>query len=239
MQYKTLGSVAITHIRNYLKQSPGTRKLANYDRNDLKVCNVFFKQERRPRCNTIDEAKALAVELFDDPSFHRIGTGAQTKAKGAKGKKHNKKSKGRTRRRWNRHRSKSQCPFRIRDQILCSMGYSSYKSYLGSRLYRRIKQSVSRIHGDSCVCCGKAKDVFHHTEYTLENLSKPGSQNEEHTIFPLCNDCHYKVHREGKKFVSLEISRVKFFKMRDAFQQSQTSPFAPNPPSLRKARPSS
>jgi hypothetical protein len=72
-----------------------------------------------------------------------------------------------------------------RNAILREMGFASYKAYLASELWRKIRRTVL-CDGNACLVCGKQATQVHHTNYTLANLT--GESLE--FMVPVCRDCH-------------------------------------------------
>lgn len=61
--------------------------------------------------------------------------------------------------------------YSLRDKNLRLLGFSSYKEYLKSQLWKNIKIRLREIAGDNCVCCGKTSQAIHHESYDLEDLN--------------------------------------------------------------------
>lgn len=74
-----------------------------------------------------------------------------------------------------------------RNEILKGLGYSSYRQYLASDVWRKIRSDVLSAT-KSCWCCrSKPATQVHHTEYTLENLSGATTSG----LVGMCGGCHY------------------------------------------------
>lgn len=86
-----------------------------------------------------------------------------------------------------------------RDQYSKDLGYFNYQDYLSSPLWEEIRNKTFKEKGCNCSACGDKADVVHHEYYTLEILR--GDTLE--WLWPLCDDCHQKVHKPGKQFLSL------------------------------------
>lgn len=82
-----------------------------------------------------------------------------------------------------------------RDKTLREMGYSDYKAYLKSPLWRDISERVLKTQ-PTCRVCGRPSEVVHHRSYyrtvlegTLDSL-----------LVALCHDCHHHIEfDEGHK----------------------------------------
>ena len=84
-----------------------------------------------------------------------------------------------------------------RNEILRSMGYRSYRSYLKSPLYKGIRKQVfGKYHGKCAICVKKASEC-HHRRYLRSDLT--GSNLN--FIIPVCHECHTKIelYPTGKK----------------------------------------
>lgn len=83
-----------------------------------------------------------------------------------------------------------------REAVLQQLGFSSYKAYLASALWRELKQRL--VSGADCAICRSRKAVtLHHTRYDLAALS--GKSTED--IHPVCRACHRKLHVKRGAFV--------------------------------------
>lgn len=78
--------------------------------------------------------------------------------------------------------------YKKRDKILEVLGFSSYKDYQTSPLWKRIRGRVLREHKE-CILCGKTADTVHHLKYTPENLLGKSTEG----LCSLCRSCHCKV----------------------------------------------
>ena len=96
--------------------------------------------------------------------------------------------------------------YRIRDATLKKMGYSSYKNYLESPLWRSIRGRVLARDGDKCRICGSEADHVHHQRYNRAILS--GRDIRE--LLSLCSSCHkgFEFDDNGKKRDILEVKRL-------------------------------
>lgn len=76
-----------------------------------------------------------------------------------------------------------------RNRTLRSIGYNTYKDYLNSDLWKRIRERALREHGDKCRLCESPVQVFHHRGYGKAVLL--GYEIKQ--LVPLCSKCHTKV----------------------------------------------
>lgn len=97
-----------------------------------------------------------------------------------------------------------------RAESLAQLGFSSYREYLDSDLWRSIRASVFRAKGRMCCCCGKRATQIHHTYYSFRTLSgDPASL--ENSAWPVCAKCHKKTHfKSDKEFRNWRDSRQTF-----------------------------
>lgn len=85
-----------------------------------------------------------------------------------------------------------------RDSNLRSLGFSSYREYLMSDLWRQVKIKAFQKHGNKCIGCGGMAQTFHHTRYFQSVLK---GENLGY-LKPICHDCHREIEfheRTGKK----------------------------------------
>lgn len=82
-----------------------------------------------------------------------------------------------------------------RNRVLASMGFPTYSHYLGSDLWKGIRQEVLRA---TPVCiCGKTTNQVHHRNYAEGVLSGVDLT----PLLPMCGRCHRKTEmtKSGKK----------------------------------------
>lgn len=72
-----------------------------------------------------------------------------------------------------------------RDAIVKSLGYSSYRTYLHSAIWKGIRHNVL-LQNTRCRACGKKATQIHHNRYLLEDMN---GKCLEHLI-PVCGTCH-------------------------------------------------
>lgn len=93
-----------------------------------------------------------------------------------------------------------------RNEILARMGFSTYRDYLASRLYRSIRERAFREYGHACEVCGLYANQLHHSDYdedTLKGLNISG-------LVPLCEFHHefIEITRSGKKRTLKDANRL-------------------------------
>lgn len=81
-----------------------------------------------------------------------------------------------------------------RGLILIEMGYKTYKDYLGSDEWARIRGNVLIADNHQCRCCGAPATEVHHTSYNIWAL-RGGTLDDLHAI---CRKCHKEVEFNGR-----------------------------------------
>jgi hypothetical protein len=69
------------------------------------------------------------------------------------------------------------------------LGFDTYAQYLGSPLWKEIKQRGFREHGRFCRICSKYANILHHLSYDLETLK--GTRLDR--LVPVCDTCHHAI----------------------------------------------
>jgi len=91
------------------------------------------------------------------------------------------------------------------EQGLKSLGFKDYRSYLSSKLWRKVREQVFCLKGRICFLCGKSADQVHHRKYLVTSLNGSNLQCLE----PCCTKCHYMIEFDidGNKIPSTEVER--------------------------------
>ena len=93
--------------------------------------------------------------------------------------------------------------YRNRDYVLHRMGYASYKKYLQSELWRRIRDRVLKKDGFACRVCGAGASMVHHNLYRERELRGQSLRG----MYAICAGCHKKVEfNESRKVGLVEAS---------------------------------
>lgn len=96
--------------------------------------------------------------------------------------------------------------YESRSVVLRELGFSSYREYLGSELWRSIRRRVYARWGDKChLCCGRAEHL-HHNRYGLSEMSGKAIG----MIRPVCARCHESIEfglERGEKLTVAEARR--------------------------------
>src|SRR5687768_17181313 len=79
--------------------------------------------------------------------------------------------------------------YKRRNKNLKELGYNSYKEYLSSPLWQKIRTAVLKRDLNICQCCGGQATEVHHKRYTKtvltgKNLARLNS---------ICNTCHKNI----------------------------------------------
>lgn len=82
---------------------------------------------------------------------------------------------------------------------------SRYQDYLGSEVWKSIRQKILDRDGYRCRICGKRTCVVHHRNYDSATMSGDSLDS----LISLCRGCHKSVHRDehGKRHGILETER--------------------------------
>lgn len=91
-----------------------------------------------------------------------------------------------------------------RDRILQELGYSNYREYRDSDLWRRaIRPEVIKESGGKCCVCGSSDNLqVHHMDYNRDNLSG----KDTNSMVSLCNKCHIKIEFKFKGSERIKLS---------------------------------
>lgn len=86
--------------------------------------------------------------------------------------------------------------------ILRQLGFETYRDYLCSGLWGRIREKVLRLGNHQCKVCGCPAQCVHHKKYSLEVL-----QGEDLTqLVPLCNTCHESIEFDSNLKADLRMA---------------------------------
>lgn len=105
--------------------------------------------------------------------------------------------------------------YEARNQILASLGFPSYKDYLQSELWSRIRGQILDRDNRTCDACKRPASHVHHRKYTLENLSGKSLG----WMVSLCPRCHHNAEfnaKYGKVSLAKANSRLKTIRRRQA-----------------------
>lgn len=78
--------------------------------------------------------------------------------------------------------------YAIRDELVRSFGFFSYKAYLRSDEWRSIRNRVLAEFPE-CICCDKPSKVVHHVRYDSATLLGLHVLN----LAPMCRECHERI----------------------------------------------
>jgi 5-methylcytosine-specific restriction endonuclease McrA len=101
-----------------------------------------------------------------------------------------------------KYRADIQCPpwERPRTQTVATWsfpnGATSYKGYLKSALWKKIRRRILRRDEFTCQACLCQSQCVHHIDYNEQTLAGKSRAS----LISLCNSCHHKIeHQFGKK----------------------------------------
>ena len=72
-----------------------------------------------------------------------------------------------------------------RDNLLFQLGFSNYRDYLASEIWKAIRVKTLRKY-PSCAVCGRKAVQVHHVKYTLDVLSGKSDK----WLLSVCRTCH-------------------------------------------------
>lgn len=117
-----------------------------------------------------------------------------------------------------RRKVKAGGSYQERADALRKLGFSSYKEYLSSDLWKRVRVRVYRKYGSLCLLCSNPATELHHLCYSVEDLA---GRRLSH-IKPICRECHQRCEfttRGSKRTV--EEARVLFCKKRGSANRAK------------------
>lgn len=79
-----------------------------------------------------------------------------------------------------------------RNDLLKQLGYLSYRDYLASEDWKKIRREVLEL-GSACVMCERPAQVVHHVKYDMYVLLGLDYSR----LAPLCHRCHEKIEVDG------------------------------------------
>lgn len=96
--------------------------------------------------------------------------------------------------------------YQNRAVVLQQLGFKSYKDYLKSDLWKKVKQKVFRKKGSYCSLCNNPATTIHHNRYHRNDLIG------KKTTFlnPICHECHQKIEFSDTKKSSVREAHLKF-----------------------------
>ncbi len=101
---------------------------------------------------------------------------------------------------------KSRTKYTYRNLYLSDLGYSSYKEYLKSDDWKKIRDRKLKKWPE-CILCGKKAEVVHHVKYDPAALLGLRA----HVLASLCHRCHESIEIQDGAKCSLEAANRKLF----------------------------
>lgn len=80
-----------------------------------------------------------------------------------------------------------------RNRFLMELGFTSYRQYLESDLWKEVKAEVFKRKGRYCLLCGCPASEVHHNRYHKNDLD--GSKIK--FLIPICRGCHLSLEFSG------------------------------------------
>jgi 5-methylcytosine-specific restriction endonuclease McrA len=84
--------------------------------------------------------------------------------------------------------------YEIRQKSLKRLGFDSYKDYLESDLWLKIKKKVYLFGKGKCRYCGEKANIPHHLKYDYLTLSGKKRQIKKNIVL-ICRKCHELEHK--------------------------------------------
>lgn len=126
----------------------------------------------------------VSAQDFADLSLHRPSH---------QGKKNTKKRtkstrKGEPKARQEKRILEAGFSYDSRNRILFVLGFSTYKAYLRSSMWKHAKTKALHEKGGKCMWCEKRAVTAHHSRYDIETLKGTTTKH----LWPICETCHHK-----------------------------------------------
>lgn len=100
-----------------------------------------------------------------------------------------------------------------RNAILKEIGFRSYREYLSSDLWKRVRAVVFQKKGRKCFCCGSKASQIHHNNYAKDELL---GENVKRLV-PLCGRCHTRIEFRGVEKATLWEAKAEYKRLRKEF----------------------
>jgi len=102
--------------------------------------------------------------------------------------------------------------YKKRNKILKQrLGYSSYKEYLNSDLWYKLRTNVLKLNNYKCDICDAIANQVHHIDYKIATLR--GEKLEK--LIPLCQKCHKLIEFDNNKKLHIKLVKNKLFNLLD------------------------
>lgn len=102
--------------------------------------------------------------------------------------------------------------YQSRAWFLKKLGFKSYRDYLASPIWQRVREKVFRVKGRQCALCSREATQIHHNRYHEADLLG----RKLKYIHPICGKCHEQIEfRSGEK-ATLAQAKQTFKKIRKA-----------------------
>lgn len=95
--------------------------------------------------------------------------------------------------------------YESRQVALNELGFTSYKAYLESALWRRVRSKVYAVKGNYCYLCNEPANAVHHNRYHKNDLTGKTLRN----LFPICGKCHESIEFSKRKHKKMPLHHAK------------------------------
>lgn len=103
-----------------------------------------------------------------------------------------------------------------RNANLRRLGFATYKEYLASHLWKKLRQRVFSVKGKKCYLCGSGATELHHNRYHTNDLT--GARLKY--INPICRQCHESIEFKGDDKCTVSQAKRAFNKQRRALKKA-------------------
>jgi hypothetical protein len=107
--------------------------------------------------------------------------------------------------------------YESREVGLRELGFASYRAYLRSELWQRIRRQVYKLKGSLCYLCQEPATELHHNRYHVNDLSGKRLCH----IQPVCRQCHESIEFQGSKKVSVSEATKAYRRKRKVARKRQ------------------
>lgn len=90
-------------------------------------------------------------------------------------------------------------------------GHKTYRGYLRSRLWKKIRARVMERDGLECQVCMRQARCVHHIDYKKRTLDG----NNDASLISLCHDCHHEVEFIGDQRIDANNPHLKAQRLND------------------------
>jgi 5-methylcytosine-specific restriction endonuclease McrA len=110
-----------------------------------------------------------------------------------------------------RYEKRRQKAYNKRNALLQCLGFKTYRDYLQSDVWKRIRRQVLERDQYKCFCCGRPATEVHHQKYSKQELM--GTKLDK--LVSICRGCH----QNGEFFLDGTKTKVKDARSRMFWQR--------------------